>query len=101
MIGLTEMTNWLMLAVGAVGLAAGYGLMFSICQAKSLTLVPKSDRGLANSTFYIGIDLGMTLGPMLAGVITTYLPWVWLYPVMAITLPLLVVVYWQNRRKLA
>lgn len=101
MIGLTEMTNWLMLAVGAVGLAAGYGLMFSICQAKSLTLVPKADRGLANSTFYIGIDLGMTLGPMLAGVITTYLPWVWLYPVMAITLPLLVVVYWQNRRKLA
>ncbi|KRK33458.1 MFS transporter [Levilactobacillus parabrevis] len=100
-IGLTDMTNWLMLAVGAVGLAAGYGLMFSICQAKSLTLVPKSDRGLANSTFYIGIDLGMTLGPMLAGVITTYLPWVSLYPMMAITLPLLVAVYWQNRRKLS
>lgn len=101
MIGLTEMTNWLMMAVGAVGFAAGYGLMFSICQAKSLTLVAESDRGLANSTFYIGIDLGMALGPMLAGVITTYLPWAWLYPVMAVTLPLLVMVYWRNRRELA
>ncbi|WP_203642222.1 MFS transporter [Levilactobacillus andaensis] len=100
-IGLTDMDNWLMLIVGAVGLAAGYGLMFSICQAKSLTLVPKADRGLANSTFYIGIDLGMTLGPMLAGVITTYLPWAWLYPVMAVTLPAIVVVYWKNRRGLA
>ncbi|WP_367294915.1 MFS transporter [Levilactobacillus yonginensis] len=101
LIGLTEMRNWLMLVVGAVGLAAGYGLMFSICQAKSLTLVPQADRGLANSTFYIGIDLGMTLGPMLAGVITTFLPWVWLYPVMMITFPLIVLVYWRNRRGLA
>jgi len=75
--------------------------MFSICQAKSLTLVPKADRGLANSTFYIGIDLGMTLGPMLAGVITTFLPWIWVYPVMAITLPAIVGVYWENRRGLA
>lgn len=100
-IGLTDMDNWLMLIVGAVGLAAGYGLMFSICQAKSLTLVPKADRGLANSTFYIGIDLGMTLGPMLAGVITTYLPWSWLYPVMAVTLPAIALVYWDNRRGLA
>ncbi len=100
-IGLTDMDNWVMLIVGAVGLAAGYGLMFSICQAKSLTLVPKADRGLANSTFYIGIDLGMTLGPMLAGVITTYLPWAWLYPVMAVTLPVIVVVYWENHRGLA
>jgi len=100
-VGLTDMDNWAMLVVGAVGLAAGYGLMFSICQAKSLTLVPKADRGLANSTFYIGIDLGMTLGPMLAGVITTFLPWIWLYPVMAITLPAIIGVYWENRRGLA
>lgn len=100
-IGLTDLSNWFMLLLGAFGFAASYGLMFSICQAKALTLVPTSDRGLANSTFYIGVDLGMSGGPMLAGAITSVLPWAWLYPVMALTLPLTVVVYLANRRLLA
>ncbi|WP_203641026.1 MFS transporter [Levilactobacillus andaensis] len=100
-IGLTDLTNWFMLLLGAFGFAAGYGLMFSICQAKALTLVPLSDRGLANSTFYIGVDIGMSGGPVLAGIITSVLPWTWLYPVMALTLPVTVVVYLANRRLLA
>lgn len=100
LIGLTDLSNWFMLFLGAFGFAAGYGLMFSVCQAKALTLVPMSDRGLANSTFYIGVDLGMSGGPMLAGLITAFLPWAWLYPVMALTLPLAVVVYLANRRLL-
>ncbi|VDG32486.1 multidrug transport protein [Lactobacillus plantarum JDM1] [Lactiplantibacillus mudanjiangensis] len=101
LIGLTDLSNWFMLLVGAFGLAAGYGLMFSICQAKALMLVPEADHGLANSTFYIGVDLGMSCGPMLAGVITTVLPWAWFYPVMMLTLPLIVIVYWSSRRLLA
>lgn len=100
-IGLTDLNNWLMLFLGAFGFAAGYGLMFSICQAKALTLVPMSDRGLANSTFYIGVDIGMSGGPVLAGIITAVLPWPWLYPVMALSLPVTVVVYLVNRRLLA
>jgi len=100
-IGLTDLNNWLMLFLGAFGFAAGYGLMFSICQAKALTLVPMSDRGLANSTFYIGVDIGMSGGPVLAGIITAVLPWTWLYPVMALSLPVTVVVYLANRRLLA
>jgi len=101
LVGLTDLSNWFMLLLGAFGFAAGYGLMFSICQAKALTLVPASDHGLANSTFYIGVDLGMSGGPMLAGIITAFLPWAWLYPVMALTLPLTIVVYLANRRLLA
>lgn len=98
---LVDLSNWLMLVIAALGLAAGYGLMYSICQAKALTLVPRRDRGLANSTFYIGIDLGMTLGPMFGGLISTFLPWTWFYPVMMTTLPAVVFVYWANRRGLA
>lgn len=102
LIGLTDMTNWFMLIVGALGLAAGYGLMFSICQAKAMMLVPAADHGLANSTFYIGVDLGMSLGPIIGGIISSALPMAWFYPVMmVITLPLIVIVYLWNRRKLA
>ncbi|BDZ30255.1 MFS transporter [Lactiplantibacillus sp. WILCCON 0030] len=101
LLALTNLSNWLMLVIAALGLAAGYGLMFSICQAKALTLVPDSDRGLANSTFYIGIDLGMSLGPMFGGLISSLLPWAWFYPMMLVTLPLIVLVYWISRRRLA
>ncbi|WP_179950311.1 MFS transporter [Lactiplantibacillus garii] len=102
LVGLTDMTNWLMLIIAALGLAAGYGLMFSICQAKAMMLVPEADHGLANSTFYIGVDLGMSLGPIIGGIISSVLPMFWFYPVMmVITLPLIVVVYWVNRRALA
>lgn len=102
LVGLADMTNWLMMLVAALGLAAGYGLMFSICQAKAMMLVSEADHGLANSTFYIGVDLGMSLGPMIGGLISSALPMAWFYPVMmVITLPLIVVVYWVNRRTLA
>lgn len=101
LIGLTDLRNWFMLLLGAFGFAGGYGLMFSICQAKALTLVPESDQGLANSTFYIGVDLGMSGGPMIAGVITTLFSWAWLYPVMAVTLPIIVIVYFASRRLLS
>lgn len=101
LIGLTQLSNWFMLIMAAFGLAAGYGMMFSICQAKSLMLVPEADHGLANSTFYIGIDLSMALGPMLGGVISTALPWAWFYPVMMLTLPVIIMVYLPNRRDLA
>ena len=101
LIGLTDMNNWAMLLLGAAGLAAGYGLMFSICQAKALMLVPKADHGLANSTFYIGVDLGMSLGPIIGGLISSQLPMAWFYPVMMVTLPLIIVVYLVSRRQLA
>ncbi|WP_461240128.1 MFS transporter [Paucilactobacillus sp. N302-9] len=101
LIGLTDLRNWFMLLLGAFGFAGGYGLMFSICQAKALTLVPESDQGLANSTFYIGVDLGMSGGPMIAGVITALFSWAWLYPVMAVTMPIIVIVYFASRRLLS
>jgi len=101
LIGLTDMSNWGMLILGAFGLAAGYGMMFSICQAKAMMLVPEEDHGLANSTFYIGVDLGMSLGPILGGVINSHLPVTWFYPIMMVTLPLIVIVYLVSRRRLA
>ena len=103
MVGLLALThlvnNWWML-LAAFGLAAGYGLMFSICQATALLIAPMSQQGLANSTFYIGMDLGMALGPIIGGLIRSALPVMWFYPVMMITLPLIWAVYFFNRRTL-
>jgi len=38
---------------------------------------------------------------MFGGLISSLLPWTWFYPVMFVTLPLVVLVYWWDRRGLA
>jgi MFS family permease len=74
--------------------------MFSICQAKALMVVDQDEHGIANSTFFVGVDLGMSLGPIIGGLISNFLPMEWFYPIMMITLPLIVLVYWFNRKLL-
>lgn len=100
LIALTRLTNNVWLCLAALGVAGGYGLMYSICQATSLLIVPENEQGLANSTFYIGMDLGMSLGPMLGGALKSVFPLHLFYPVMLVTLPLIWVIYMMNRKSL-
>lgn len=92
-------TNWEM-ALAAGGMAIGYGVMFSICQSTSLLLAPESEQGLASSTFYLGLDIGMAIGPIIGGVISDVLSIHWLYPPMLIVIPIILVIFIINRRKL-
>ena len=46
------------------------------------TSAGEGKRELANSTYYIGLDLGITLDPVLGGMIFGNLPLTWFYPVM-------------------
>ncbi|TGD23668.1 MFS transporter [Companilactobacillus suantsaicola] len=100
LIGLTHLTNLFYLLISTTGLAVGYGLMFSICQAKALMVVNQDEHGIANSTFFVGVDLGMSLGPIIGGLISNFLPMTWFYPIMMLTLPLIVLIYWFNRKLL-
>lgn len=59
---LAVMQNNLVLFVAAAFMAGGYGIMCSVCQSTAILLVGEEKRGLANSTYYIGFDLGMALG---------------------------------------
>lgn len=63
-------------------------------------LAPMAEQGLANSTFYLGLDIGMSLGPIIGGLIDNYLPLTWFYPVMLVILPIVLVIYLFNRQKL-
>lgn len=91
--------NWEMI-LAAAGMAASFGIMFSVCQSTALMMAPESQRGLASSTFYLGLDIGMGFGPIVGGLISNYLPLKYYYPVMMITIPLILIVYWVNRHQL-
>ena len=92
-------TNAVMLLASCF-LAGGYGVMSSVCQSTAILLAGKEKRGLANSTYYIGLDLGMTLGPLIGGALYGGLDIGWFYPVLMVTMPLAGVVYIATGRRL-
>lgn len=92
-------TNWEM-ALAAAGMAMSYGIIYSVCQSTALMLAPQGEQGLASSTFFLGIDIGMTLGPILGGLIDEHLPLKAFYPVMLIIVPVIFIIYLADRKEL-
>lgn len=90
---LTVMQNNITMLLASVFLAGGYGVMSSVCQSTAILLADKEKRGMANSTYYIGVDLGMTLGPMIGGALYGGVDIRWFYPLLAVTMPLAGLVY--------
>lgn len=90
---LAFMTNdWYLFGAG-VAMAASYGLMSSVTQAQAVVIAGRERSGLANSTYYMGLDLGMALGPILAGIFYGHMPISWFYPAFMLTMPLAWIIY--------
>ncbi|KRM55168.1 MFS transporter [Lacticaseibacillus sharpeae] len=100
MVGLMNLYNIWMMILAAAGLAGGYGLMYSVCQSTALLVAPMEEQGLANSTFYIGMDTGMVLGPIIGGFLYGYLPYSMFYPALMLVVPITAIVYLIFRKQL-
>lgn len=96
---LTVMQSNLALLAAAVCMAGGYGIMCSVCQSAAVLLVDESERGLGNSTYYIGIDFGMAVGAFIGGLLYGYVPLAWFYPILALTVPAAIGVYLVCRKR--
>ncbi len=90
---LTVMRSNLTMFLAAMCMAGGYGIMCSVCQSTAILLAGAGKWGLANSTYYIGMDLGMTLGPILGGELMGLVGANWFYPIFLITIPAILLVY--------
>ena len=98
---LALMRNDWVLLLGAVLTAFSYGMMSSVTQAEAVVIAGKERSGIANSTYYIGIDLGMSLGPMLGGLFYGSLPIAWFYPLFIVTMPVAWIIYLSTARFVA
>lgn len=87
--------------LAAVLMAGGYGIMCSVCQSTAILLAGPERRGLANSTYYIGLDLGMTLGPVIGGLLYGGVDLRLFYPLLLVTVPLSGLVYLLSRKRTA
>lgn len=97
---LAVMRSNVAMLISSALLAGGYGIMSSVCQSTAILLAGKEKRGLANSTYYIGLDLGMTLGPVIGGALYGGLDIRLFYPALAVTMPLAGMVYLAAGKRL-
>lgn len=101
MTSLNFMNSYILMAVAALCMAGGYGIMCSVTQATAIKLAGgKENRGVANSTYYMGFDMGMALGPTVAGILSGNLPIAWFYPMLMLCSVLAFVIYLVCRKKI-
>nr|WP_225433063.1 MFS transporter [Bifidobacterium sp. SMB2] len=85
--------------LAALLMAGSYGLMNSVAQSSAVRLGGAGHGGQANATFYIGLDLGMALGPMLGGLLYARADIRWFFPLLAVVVPLALIVYLTAGRR--
>lgn len=96
---LAFMNNNIMMFLASLFMAGGYGIMCSVCQSTAILIAGKERRGLANSTYYIGLDLGMALGPFIGGLLYGNVALPMFYPALLVTVPVGIVVYLLARKR--
>lgn len=84
---------WVLLTA-AVLVGLGYGQLLSAGQVICVTRVPREHAGMGASTYFLGIDLGMGLGPLLAGVLVQWWGTEGLFWVLAGFVLILLPVFW-------
>ncbi|MGX6428391.1 MFS transporter [Levilactobacillus yonginensis] len=97
---LTIMQSNFEMILAAGLMAVGFGVMVSVSQSTALLLAPMKEPGLANATYYLESDIGMSLGPIIGGILPTIFPLRFFYPVMLLVVPLTAILYLCNRRRL-
>lgn len=97
-ITLMFMKNNIAMFLAAAFMAGGYGIMCSVCQTNAILLAGEGKRGLANSTYYVGLDLGMALGPIIGGLLYGNLNIDYFYLLLAVTVPIGIIVYMVNQQ---
>lgn len=84
--------GWVLLIAG-IALGIGYGNLSSSMQAIAIKVSPSTKYGLATSTYFIGLDIGIGLGPSLIGLFTNMISYSQLYGIMAILGVITLVIY--------
>ncbi|WP_417760354.1 MFS transporter [Shewanella sp.] len=86
-------SNFAILAAGAL-IGLGFGTFMSCSQAIVIKLAPAGQMGKANSTFFIFMDLGVGLGPLILGTIVPSLQFSGMYELLALVMLLCLVAYY-------
>ncbi|MFT8322863.1 MAG: MFS transporter [Bacillus sp. (in: firmicutes)] len=96
MLSITTNSTMLLISGGLVGL--GYGTFMSNGQAVCLKLVNEHKIGIALSTYFIGLDLGLGVGPYLMGTLKSLTSFRSLYIIAGVIPLVCAAVYFTNNK---
>lgn len=85
--------SWLLILAGSL-LGAGYGNISSCMQAIAIKVSPPAKYGIATSTYFIGLDLGLGFGPYILGFVTSAVSFAQLYAIMGVLVLITGVIYY-------
>lgn len=85
-------TSWIFL-LAAVLIGLGYGNFQSITQALAIKVTPPHRMGLANSTYFIALDLGLGIGPFILGYIVPLSGYRGMYMALVVVILIGIIVY--------
>ncbi len=98
---LNFVSNYVLMGIASLCMAGGYGIMCSVTQATAIKLAGgKENRGVANSTYYMGFDSGMALGPTIGGFLMANLSIEMFYPALMMCSVLAFVIYLVCKKKI-
>lgn len=83
-----------MMLVASALIALGFGNMISCSQVAVVNLAPNHRIGLATSTFYIAMDAGIGVGPIIIGTILPHFGYRGMYASMAVLVLITIVIYY-------
>ncbi|MDK9859571.1 MFS transporter [Staphylococcus equorum] len=84
--------GWLLILAGLF-LGSGYGNISSCMQAIAIKVSPPAKYGIATSTYFIGLDLGVGFGPYVLGFMTSSVSYAQLYAIMAVIVLIAAIIY--------
>ncbi len=90
---MNAMNNNLVMVIATICMVLGYGIIYPVCQTKAILVAGKGNEGLGNSTFFMGLDIGVTLGGVLGGVLYSKLPIGMFFPCLLFVIPLCILIY--------
>lgn len=83
-----------MMLVASALIALGFGNMISCSQVAVVNLAPNHRIGLATSTFYIAMDAGIGVGPIIIGAILPHFGYRGMYASMAVLVVITIIIYY-------
>ena len=91
---LSTASNSFMFLLAAIFAALGFGTYLSCAQVVAAKVAPRNKIGLAVSTFYIGLDTGVGLGPFILGLLLPFIGYEKMYFYLSILVLCLTVFYY-------
>lgn len=86
--------NSAMLLTASALIALGFGNMISCSQVAVVNIAPQHRIGLATSTFYMAMDAGIGVGPIIIGSLLPHLGYRGMYAVMAVLVFATIIIYY-------